>query len=96
MMRSEFTMASTHPCLPGHFPGHPVVPGVVMLDHVIAAVQAGAGVHVTGVKRCKFARPLYPERACTIEWEPKGQTVKFVCRDADGILVRGTLQATHG
>ncbi len=37
---SHFEIAADHPCLPGHFPGRPVVPGVVVLDHVLAAIEA--------------------------------------------------------
>ena len=31
-----------HPSLPGHFPGAPLVPGVVILDEVIAALENDA------------------------------------------------------
>lgn len=36
----DFVVPHDHPCLPGHFPGRPVVPGVVVLDHVLQAVEA--------------------------------------------------------
>lgn len=96
MTRDEFTIAATHPCLPGHFPGNPVVPGVVLIDHVIKAVHAAEDVSVTGVKRCKFVRPLYPDCICTVEWELQEQNIKFVCCDTEGILARGALQTADG
>jgi 3-hydroxymyristoyl/3-hydroxydecanoyl-(acyl carrier protein) dehydratase len=54
---------ATHPALPGHFPGHPVVPGVVLLEAVVAALgrQAGAEVRVTGFPAVKFLAPLSPD-----------------------------------
>ena len=37
-IRAPLCVAPTHPSLPGHFPGQPVVPGVVILDAVQAAI----------------------------------------------------------
>ena len=37
----SFTIPADHPTLPGHFPGRPVVPGVVLLDEVMAACRRG-------------------------------------------------------
>jgi 3-hydroxyacyl-[acyl-carrier-protein] dehydratase len=34
-----FEIPDDHPCLPGHFPGQPVVPGVVVLDRVFAMIE---------------------------------------------------------
>jgi 3-hydroxymyristoyl/3-hydroxydecanoyl-(acyl carrier protein) dehydratase len=45
-----------HPALAGHFPGDPIVPGVVLLDHVVRAAGRGL-VHFPAVK---FHAPLRP------------------------------------
>ena len=39
----NFVIESDHPALPGHFPGRPVVPGVVVLDRVLAAIESAHG-----------------------------------------------------
>jgi len=56
--------AASHPALPGHFPGHPVIPGVLLLDALVNALpaQAGGAVRVTGFPAVKFLSPLLPER----------------------------------
>ena len=62
-----------HPSLPGHFPGHPVVPGVVLLDAVIQSLpeQNGRAVRVTGFPAIKFLAPLLPEREFDIRLNAK-------------------------
>lgn len=37
--RTALRIGADHPCLPGHFPGRPVVPGVVLLDRVAALAE---------------------------------------------------------
>jgi 3-hydroxyacyl-[acyl-carrier-protein] dehydratase len=56
--------ATSHPALSGHFPGHPVVPGVLLLDAVVNALPAhvDGAVRVTGFPAVKFLAPLLPER----------------------------------
>ena len=39
----QFVIAADHPSLPGHFPGQPVVPGVVVLERVLEAIESGHG-----------------------------------------------------
>ena len=48
---------ANHPSLPGHFPGAPLVPGVVILDEVIAALaewraELAAQRHTNGKVPC--------------------------------------------
>ena len=31
----HFTLSADHPAFAGHFPGHPIVPGALILDEVI-------------------------------------------------------------
>lgn len=57
---ARFRVPADHPCLPGHFPGRPVVPGVVLLDHVMRAAR-GAGLEAARLPSAKFLRPVGPE-----------------------------------
>ncbi|HEX5663981.1 MAG TPA: hypothetical protein VFX93_10845 [Xanthomonadaceae bacterium] len=82
------SVPADHPCLPGHFPGRPLVPGVVILDRVIAAIEAANGT-LGGLRlpQVKFVRPLLPEQAATIELEGERPRWRFRVLHADGALI---------
>ena len=64
----EFVIGHGHPSLPGHFPGRPVVPGVVVLDRVVAALEAAHGpLPPLRLVQVKFLRPLLPDEPARIE-----------------------------
>ncbi len=67
---TRFTIPHDHPCLPGHFPGRPIVPGVVVLDRVLAAIEAQHGaLGRLRMPQVKFAQPLLPGEEARIELE---------------------------
>lgn len=82
-----------HPSLPGHFPGNPVVPGVVILDEVLHALtQWQKNVKVAGFNTVKFIQPLLPGETFTISLEQtKPQRVKFQCMKAQTICASGII-----
>lgn len=86
---------ASHPALPGHFPGHPVVPGVVILSEVWDSVAAAAAhpVRCTGWPNVKFLAPLQPEEAFTVEVEFTGpEAARFTCRNAERVLAQGSVR----
>jgi 3-hydroxymyristoyl/3-hydroxydecanoyl-(acyl carrier protein) dehydratase len=56
---SEATIPADHPALPGHFPGHPIVPGVVLLE-LVEALLADHGYRVRECPQVKFLSPVAP------------------------------------
>lgn len=78
-----------HPSLAGHFPGDPIVPGVVLLEEIMQALaEAGGDYRLRGIPLVKFIAPLKPGQRFTIRWtlSTEGQ-VKFRCLFADGQLI---------
>ena len=39
IVERTLTIPKRHPALSGHFPGHPIVPGVLVLDEVIETLS---------------------------------------------------------
>lgn len=88
-----FTIAADHPCLAGHFPGRPLVPGVVLLEQVLRAVETRTGVDVGALRlpQVKFIAPLLPGQTATVALEGQAPRWKFsVARDGE-VLARGEL-----
>jgi 3-hydroxymyristoyl/3-hydroxydecanoyl-(acyl carrier protein) dehydratase len=62
------TIAADHPAFAGHFPGCPILPGVVLLDEALQAARA-AGALPAGAFRiasAKFLRPVLPGSSLVI------------------------------
>jgi 3-hydroxyacyl-[acyl-carrier-protein] dehydratase len=89
-----------HPSLPGHFPGAPLVPGVVILDEVLAAlIEWRQDSRLTGIRMVKFLAPLQPDQAFTISLSAKDEhtrEVNFCCRAEDRVIVEGQLEVAWG
>jgi 3-hydroxymyristoyl/3-hydroxydecanoyl-(acyl carrier protein) dehydratase len=91
---AEFIVAPTHPVLPGHFPGSPVVPGVVVLDEVraIAARWLGEPLVLAGLPQVKFSAPLLPGRTAQVRLQREGARLRFAVSDTAGMpLASGVL-----
>jgi 3-hydroxymyristoyl/3-hydroxydecanoyl-(acyl carrier protein) dehydratase len=56
----------THPTAAGHFPGHPVVPGALLLDEAARAIAGDAPLAFRSVK---FLAPLRHGEALELHWQ---------------------------
>jgi 3-hydroxyacyl-[acyl-carrier-protein] dehydratase len=94
------TIDANHPSLPGHFPVAPIVPGVVILDEVLAALtEWRKDSHVTVISAVKFLVPLNPDRPFTIclvaSEQPEGD-VACRCHIEGRVIVEGRFQVRYG
>ncbi|HEU4663561.1 MAG TPA: hydroxymyristoyl-ACP dehydratase [Dokdonella sp.] len=80
-------IGADHPSLPGHFPGNPIVPGVVLLDRVASAIERD-GARLRRIHSVKFLAPLRPGEDATLALQRDGQRVRFRI-ERDGVAILG-------
>lgn len=92
-----------HPSFAGHFPGQPIVPGVVLLDEVMQACSR----HVPGwgqastthieIPVCKFLRPVLPGATLELTLSPGMQpgTLNFRLQEAEKTVASGSLRLAN-
>ena len=86
---ARFRIGSDHPALPGHFPGNPVVPGVVLLDRVAAALESWRGARIVGLPQVKFLAPLLPEQDAEIVLHDAGESIRFSILHTGALIASG-------
>jgi 3-hydroxymyristoyl/3-hydroxydecanoyl-(acyl carrier protein) dehydratase len=91
-------ITADHPSLPGHFPDSPLVPGVLILDEVLAALRdQHKDCQLTAIRMVKFLEPLKPEQLFTICFSASNEGhVNFCCRVEGRVMVEGQLEIYCG
>ncbi len=87
-----FGIPASHPALPGHFPGHPVVPGVVLLDlaalHLADTLGLAPGQLRLGT--AKFLYPVAPGDFVVLQYTPPTDaTLRFTLRVGEHDVANG-------
>jgi 3-hydroxymyristoyl/3-hydroxydecanoyl-(acyl carrier protein) dehydratase len=59
---TRWTVPLDHPAFAGHFPGTPILPGVLLLDTVLHAIAAASGIALDtcAISSVKFLSPAAP------------------------------------
>ncbi|TVQ29165.1 MAG: hypothetical protein EA370_15700 [Wenzhouxiangella sp.] len=85
----DMAVPASHPALPGHFPGQPIVPGVVLLAmaHEQARAHIGFTTGPTRWSRIKFLRPILPEQPFRVIVEGDEQRFNFQIETSAGEAV---------
>lgn len=93
-------IAPDHPAFEGHFPGQPLLPGVLLLAYVLEAVLAApelaARIGPTPrIASAKFLSPVRPGDALTLQLHAESRRLRFEVRCAERIAATGEFEATH-
>lgn len=69
----EFVFDAGEPFFAGHFPGHPILPGVFQLEMARQAVERTLGpVTIHTVLKAKFQRPIKPGETVRLQLKLDG------------------------
>ncbi|MBQ4855040.1 hydroxymyristoyl-ACP dehydratase [Rhodanobacter sp. B2A1Ga4] len=86
-------VGAEHPALPGHFPGAPLVPGVLLLEQVALALRSWRGQRLGRVLEAKFAAPLLPDETAQLHLTATdGSRIRFEIRRDGMLLARGLVE----
>jgi 3-hydroxymyristoyl/3-hydroxydecanoyl-(acyl carrier protein) dehydratase len=99
---THFIVPPQHPSLAGHFPGHPIVPGVVLLDLVLEAIRSHGAATSTGqplrlasIVSTKFLQAVAPDTRVDLQVnftpETEGQwKARFAAAHAGAPVLEGS------
>ena len=96
MPPTEFawTVPAAHPAFPGHFPGRPIVPGVVLLDQAIlfAETLLGKPAGAWQIGNAKFLSPVGPAETLvfSLQTTPRG-AIAFTVKSGERDVASGSL-----
>ena len=95
----SFEISHDHPCLAGHFPNNPIVPGVVILDEISnVIVQEHDKYRIHSFLNVKFLQPLKSEQSVSVKLEEKVKVdnsyskLKFSCIFNGVIIAQGEVK----
>jgi 3-hydroxyacyl-[acyl-carrier-protein] dehydratase len=98
---SEKTFSTDDPIFRGHFPGNPVVPGVLLVEALaqtagIAVGKSGTPLYLAAIKNMKFPSPCVPNETICLTAHHHGRVggliqCEVVARVGDRIVAEGMI-----
>jgi 3-hydroxymyristoyl/3-hydroxydecanoyl-(acyl carrier protein) dehydratase len=92
-MRSPLNIAADHPSFAGHFPGFPVLPGALLLDEMLRAIESARGIDLRQwqISSAKFLDAVRPSTSLWLEHEAADGLIRFTISGENRAVASGTL-----
>jgi 3-hydroxyacyl-[acyl-carrier-protein] dehydratase len=87
----RIVVSRDHPCFAGHFPGHPIVPGVLLLDLIATEIQTRLPnpTRLAAIPSAKFQRPVAPEESVEVQVRVTDAEPPYVWRARFQVTING-------
>jgi 3-hydroxyacyl-[acyl-carrier-protein] dehydratase len=98
MTVTELQIAADHPAFVGHFPGMPIVPGVVLLDEALHAIArlTGERLDQCTLRAVKFKSVARPGQSLTLQFvRMRANDIRFEILSSGQMIANGTLALTQ-
>ncbi|MBU3068485.1 hypothetical protein KOI40_01575 [Aestuariicella sp. G3-2] len=89
------SISTTHPAIPGHFPGMPVVPAALLLDEITYRLAQATDLDINAAKQIRFIAPLEPGQQLDVRYQQKNPAeYRFIGTEKGSPVVKGVLNYT--
>jgi 3-hydroxymyristoyl/3-hydroxydecanoyl-(acyl carrier protein) dehydratase len=92
MLSLSLAVAADHPAYAGHFPGQPILPGVVLLDEALLALAGvqGKPAATAQIKSAKFLSPVQPGENLRLDYTSTAAGVfRFEVKTSERVVASG-------
>lgn len=92
---ATLSVPRAHAVFTGHFPGRPIVPGVMLLEWMLGevAVLRGCERHELRIRDAKFLEPLLPDETAQLRITETAARCSYrICRD-ETLLASGSVES---
>jgi 3-hydroxyacyl-[acyl-carrier-protein] dehydratase len=95
---STLRIDASHPSLPGHFPGRPIVPGVLLLDQVISRAERWLEhrLSIAALAQAKFTQARLPNEEATLSLTYTEPELKFEIYKDSRRIAQGSFKLRRG
>lgn len=97
-LKTEWLVPTDHPAFPGHFPGNPIVPGVVILDQALVFLSNALGKPIAHCKlgSAKFLNPVGPGKTLAFHYTERAGAIQVAVKRGEQTVATASITLLDG